>query len=251
MDRYDEIGVLLDEGLNATEVAKRLGLTRTNAVKLTQQVKMRRGELLAHVDPERIRHLYLEEAVSADRIAEEIGCSVIYARRYLQVWGICRDSGYQVRAGAREVWNKGQRNPSARRNRPRAKAYSPEHREKMAAAKRGRFGPLANNWKGGVYLRGGSGYDMVSINGERHYVHRLVAEELLGRELEPGEEVHHIDMVRTNNAPENLLVLMAVNHLRLHRAMSRDAALDQRAWLNQNNIMYEDLKLYAEDRVEA
>lgn len=38
------------------------------------------------------------------------------------------------------------------------------------------------------------------------YEHRLVAEEKLGRRLEPGEVVHHVDEDKTNNDPGNLEV---------------------------------------------
>lgn len=37
--------------------------------------------------------------------------------------------------------------------------------------------------------------------------HRLVAEKMIGRYLEKSERVHHIDGVKTNNTPENLVVL--------------------------------------------
>ena len=36
--------------------------------------------------------------------------------------------------------------------------------------------------------------------------HRIVAEQMLGRPLRPGEVVHHIDGNKRNNAPENLMV---------------------------------------------
>ncbi len=36
--------------------------------------------------------------------------------------------------------------------------------------------------------------------------HRKVARQILGRELLPGEVVHHIDMDKHNNAPSNLMI---------------------------------------------
>lgn len=43
--------------------------------------------------------------------------------------------------------------------------------------------------------------------GKARRLHRMIAEEMLGRCLLPGEVVHHRDGDSTNNAPENLLVL--------------------------------------------
>lgn len=47
--------------------------------------------------------------------------------------------------------------------------------------------------------------------------HRIVAEEMLGRPLQPGEVVHHIDGNKHNNATENLMVFSnQAAHARWH-----------------------------------
>ena len=50
--------------------------------------------------------------------------------------------------------------------------------------------------------------------------HRVVAEKKIGRPIRPGEHVHHIDGDKHNNHSDNLIVLSASDHLRLH-AMER------------------------------
>lgn len=47
--------------------------------------------------------------------------------------------------------------------------------------------------------------------------HRIVAEQTLGRALEPGEIVHHVDGDKRNNAPENLMVFPSQSeHMKWH-----------------------------------
>lgn len=38
------------------------------------------------------------------------------------------------------------------------------------------------------------------------HTHRVIAEEKIGRQLLPGEVVHHVDENKRNNEPENLMV---------------------------------------------
>lgn len=66
------------------------------------------------------------------------------------------------------------------------------------------------NWKGGR-TRHKAGYVMVRAPDHPRaraskyvFEHILVAEELLGRYLEPDESIHHRNGVRDDNRPENL-----------------------------------------------
>lgn len=71
-----------------------------------------------------------------------------------------------------------------------------EYRERQADALRGK----------------GSGY----VKDHGVHKHRLIAEEMLGRSLKPGEIVHHIDGDKGNNDPSNLIVMTQSEHIREH-----------------------------------
>jgi len=80
------------------------------------------------------------------------------------------------------------------------------------------------NWKGGRTVAS-NGYVLVKCPGHpmadcRGYVyeHRLVATQILGRLLRRGEQVHHRDGNRLNNAPENIEIK---GSLRQHRVAHR------------------------------
>src|SRR3990167_609735 len=72
-------------------------------------------------------------------------------------------------------------------------------------------------WKGGRYTRGyvyvrvPRGHHLARSNGYAPE-HRLVAEQMLGRQLAPAEVVHHRNHDKTDNRPENLEVLASQMH---------------------------------------
>jgi hypothetical protein len=51
-----------------------------------------------------------------------------------------------------------------------------------------------------------SGYQQVTINGHKKYLHRIVASTFLG-EIKPGFEPDHGDRVRNNNHVDNLEII--------------------------------------------
>ena len=57
------------------------------------------------------------------------------------------------------------------------------------------------------------------------YEHVLIAEEIIDRSIKEGEVVHHLDENRSNNSPDNLLVLSGPMHGKLH------------SWLNKHDII--------------
>ena len=67
--------------------------------------------------------------------------------------------------------------------------------------------------------------DSERVSYAKHYgkhLHRVVAEEMLGRPLVKGEVVHHIDENKQNNDPSNLMVFPSqADHARHHLAERR------------------------------
>lgn len=63
---------------------------------------------------------------------------------------------------------------------------------------------------------------------ERGYVgeHRLVMSELLGRMLDETEHVHHRNENRSDNRPENLVILSPSEHAHRHQEQYKE----QRGW---------------------
>ena len=116
-----------------------------------------------------------------------------------------------------------------------------------------------NNWRGGAYLQPlkkkrklllGTGYRMIYQPGHRHaqsagyvYEHIIVALKKYGLdEIPEGMCVHHIDLRKDNNSPDNLCLMSRKDHALAHNALEELGVLmlldEGRIYFDENEKTY-------------
>lgn len=80
----------------------------------------------------------------------------------------------------------------------------------------------------------GSGQKTAYLKRHGRHEHRIVAEQMLGRPLQPGEVVHHIDADKWNNRPENLMVFPSqAAHAKWHEEHDREDVIENEVHTSQ------------------
>jgi len=111
-------------------------------------------------------------------------------------------------------------------------------------------GAASKHWKGGRTI-GKDGYVTLRLRDHpladkqgRVAEHRLVASQKLGRTLFIGEVVHHLNAIRYDNKPENLLVLPPLIHGKVNRQTLLIRALRQRVRQLEQQLRTHQLTLW-------
>ena len=143
---------------------------------------------MRNVTKEQLYDLHHVKDISADEIGKMFGCGGSTVRRRLVAFGIPKGSGKHRPPQGAEHWS----------------------------------------WKGGRYVDGG-GYVFIRMPEHMQamksgYVaeHRMVASDALGERLETSEEVHHISGDKSDNRPENLIVVRRGRHQKMHAEVMRE-----------------------------
>jgi hypothetical protein len=89
-----------------------------------------------------------------------------------------------------------------------------EVKDKISKTLKERFknGARPHNWTGGKY-KNREGYVCILVKDDTYELeHRQIMESILGRKLASDEHVHHINGIKDDNRPENLILVINKKH---------------------------------------
>ncbi|WP_417585407.1 HNH endonuclease signature motif containing protein [Pelagibacterium sp.] len=154
--------------------------------------------------PAQIVDLY-EFGFSLPEIEGLIGLSRSTVRYHVQRAGKLRSRSDGVRSAAAQG-----RLGSGMRGKRRE--FTEQHRERIKES----MAAYADAHACGISLKPSGYLEITRGEHKGRSQHRVIAEQMLGRPLQPGEHVHHVDGNRANNNPSNLQVMTAAEHASLH-----------------------------------
>ncbi len=184
------------------------------------------------LDKDELLRLYVNQKLTTAEIGKLYGHGREAIRQRLIKFGIERRSPEECHEGYKPTvatLKKQSEGLQGKKHPLWGKHHSEETREKMRLSHLGQFsGDKHYNWKGGIYTSGG----YVFVRQPDHpnatkkgYIRRshLVAEKALGRvfNIKKGEMTHHVNEIRDDDSPENILVCLRGWHKSLHYRMKK------------------------------
>ena len=160
-------------------------------------------------------HDYVDLDLSVKEIAQKRGIAAGTVHNYMVRYGIKARRG--VRDSKRDDFLK------KLKARPHRSGFHLSDQQKALISEKHKGKMRKPSKYGGHLKKRSDGYVKVYCPGEHGATkdgykmqHILVAEEMIGRYLKDDEVVHHINHNRSDNRPENLAVMTASEHMRLH-----------------------------------
>lgn len=167
------------------------------------------------VSQREICRLYESGENSIGAIAKMFSCSQTPIRKVLMNRGVVIDSSNHITANGRLRISQLRKEQIARGEFHLPNLRAPDDISESVRGDKNRKwnGGRVVSQKGYVYVLDPESMDK-NMHGKRRYLleHRLIMEGILKRKLLTGEHVHHINGIKSDNSPENLMVVINKMH---------------------------------------